>query len=318
MQNCALPVSHEFGDALGQTHPPSWHSVESGQSTPHAPQFVGSSVRLAHCVGALTGHATVPVSHVNAQPVGVHSIPASQTTPQAPQLSRSAVKLVQKTPPSEPQALGVSPWHLHWPFTQRCWLGQALPHPLQFESSRCASTHWPPQFRCVVKHDSTQLPASHAWPAAHALLQVPQLAGSRFVSAQRAPQVARLAGQDVAQPPSLQTSPAGHALPQPPQLRSSETIETQPASQAVPPAGQTTVQAPLTQETPVAHAVPQAPQWSASRRMSLQDPAHEVWPVGHGLGAIVAPLQPTTRKVTANEKPRIEITTGRGLQETTE
>lgn len=147
------------------------------------------------------------------------------------------------------------------------------------------STHAAPQLVCPTGQPHT--PALQVWPAAQALLQLPQLSGSLWndaASRQPVPHWACPAGQLATHCEVEHSGVAGgQAVPQLPQFAPSALVFTQPFAHALRPAWH--MQVPL-QIWPALQTVPQAPQFATSLLVFTQAGPQ----AANGAGQVQAPL----------------------------
>jgi hypothetical protein len=146
----------------GATHSPIRQRSVAAQTTPQAPQFIGSRITGAQVPSQST---VLPAqSHTDAS-----QVPTPHALSHSPQWRGSRVRSAQRLPHCE-RVSG----HTHAPATQREPPVQVMPQPPQLVGDVCRSTHEPAQLVVPSGHSALQLPAAHASVAAHAVVHAPQ------------------------------------------------------------------------------------------------------------------------------------------------
>ena len=202
-------------------------------------------------------HWTCEAAHVTAQaPAPLHTVPDAQLVPGDPASPAPHAPLA-------PQCWLSRSGSMHWP-PQLIWLaahvtehapplhtwplGHLWPHAPQLVLSTVRSRHMPTALASTGPPSAippsagpphsvrpglqltAQAPFEHTSPAAHALPQLPQLAGSTFSETHTPLHIVVPPTHASAQAPLEQTLPAGHVLPHAPQLAGSIAVSTHEAS----------------------------------------------------------------------------------------
>ncbi len=151
---------------------------------------------------------------------------------------------------------------------------QTAPHWPQFLASLVVSTQAFAQFVWPAPQTTVHAPATHDFPAGHAVPQVPQLPGSESRRTQALPHGEKGAAQVMPHRLPWQTAPplggTGHALPQPPQLPAFEVVSTQAPLQEMVPVGHRSRHWPPEQALFAPHFTPQPPQLFGSIPVAMQ------------------------------------------------
>jgi hypothetical protein len=154
------------------------------------------------------------------------------------------------------------------------------------------STQAPPQ--ASVPAAQPQAPAAQAWPAGHAMPQVPQFSGSVVTSTHRdsapVPHTISGAGHASLHEPPTHDSPSGHSVPQAPQFESSTMVSTQAAPQRISPAiHEDAAHDPPMHVSSGPQLRPQVPQFALSLWTSMQPSPQSASPAPHAIMARQVP-----------------------------
>lgn len=147
------------------------------------------------------------------------------------------------------------------------------PHPPQFVTLVCVSTHPAPQSARLPAQVIVQAPAEHTSFMRHAFPHAPQLAVSLAVSVHWVPHMTSAPGQT--QAPPAHASPAPQADPHPPQLVTLVCVSTQADPQFASGVVHCEAHEPWSQTSSAAQAILHAPQFAASDARFVQVPPHD-------------------------------------------
>jgi hypothetical protein len=287
-----LPHANVF---CGHTHLPLVQMVPPVQATPQAAQLLTSDCRLTQApVQAV--RSSLP--HMVAQTPAEHTWFVPHEVVQTPQCCGSLCVFVHTPLQSVPPFGQVQTPLAHvWPPVQ------TTPHAPQLFGSPFAFTHAPPQSSCCVGQPvAVHLPAKHASPAAHFMLQPPQFWKSASVSMHLPLQRVWPTGQP--HTPALHTWLAPQTVPHPPQLLRSLLMSMQPPLQLTSGAMHDVMHWPALQTWFVPQATPQAPQLAVLvARLTHEFPhrsrptSHTHWTAGASATVTVPQISPAPQAV---------------------